>query len=263
MHFITSPWDNLSRTARVLCPHGTSHALFHPCKCACCVQALGLGRPGEVHNARPRPTPASTPRTQPRVLAPRRKSASPRSTWAQTSCRTKTKRRSGRWRSPRFPPAARASPGWAPIPRSRAVDAADTIEQRASATGHDSFDWGCSHSGYERIVWDPAAQHFITVCKNDAPTGGKSGEARVRTEQLAAWDSARAPGDLNPSSAGRQLYVQALDAADGSSVSPPISVAVRNNRYQEMKPFPDGSVAYVAPGRVASKLEILRVLPCE
>ena len=37
------------------------------------------------------------------------------------------------------------------------------------------FDWGCSHSGYERVVWDATASQFITVCKNDAPTGGKSG----------------------------------------------------------------------------------------
>ena len=29
------------------------------------------------------------------------------------------------------------------------------------------FDWGCSHSGYERIVWDPAAKKFVTVCKTD------------------------------------------------------------------------------------------------
>jgi hypothetical protein len=37
------------------------------------------------------------------------------------------------------------------------------------------FDWGCSHSGYERILWDAVAGRFVTVCKNDAPTGGKSG----------------------------------------------------------------------------------------
>ncbi len=43
----------------------------------------------------------------------------------------------------------------------------------AMLTGHNSFDWGCSHSGYERIVWD--GSNFIMVCKNDAPTGGKSG----------------------------------------------------------------------------------------
>jgi hypothetical protein len=44
----------------------------------------------------------------------------------------------------------------------------------AMLTGHNSFDWGCSHSGYERIVWD--GTKFVMVCKNDAPTGGKSGQ---------------------------------------------------------------------------------------
>jgi len=37
------------------------------------------------------------------------------------------------------------------------------------------FDWGCSHSGFERVVWDPSAKKLVTVCKNDAATGGKSG----------------------------------------------------------------------------------------
>jgi hypothetical protein len=34
-------------------------------------------------------------------------------------------------------------------------------------TGHDSFDLGCSHSGFTRIVWDQTAGHFIMVCKTD------------------------------------------------------------------------------------------------
>jgi hypothetical protein len=38
---------------------------------------------------------------------------------------------------------------------------------------------------------------------------------------------------------------------------------VLNNRYQEMKPFPDGSVAYPAPGSSNTKIKILRVLPCQ
>jgi hypothetical protein len=37
------------------------------------------------------------------------------------------------------------------------------------------FNWGCSHSGFERVVWDPLAKKLVTVCKNDAATGGKSG----------------------------------------------------------------------------------------
>ncbi len=212
-------------------------------------------------------------------------------------------------------------------------------------TGHDSFDWGCSHSGYERIVWDPAAKHFITVCKNDAPTGGKSGRlafapatktiypldlfysnmgnitlgsgggywlttSDIRAGQthdmdgladvhllhfttgapdqdlllasdaglndraphltqygashlLAAWDTSTAVGDLTPKSPNRKLYVQVLDSATGMPTSSPINVPVLNNRYQEMKPFPDGSVAYPAPGSTSTKIKILRVLPCQ
>jgi hypothetical protein len=212
-------------------------------------------------------------------------------------------------------------------------------------TGHDSFDWGCSHSGYERIVWDPTAKKFITVCKNDAPTGGKSGRlafapatstiypldlyysnmgnitlgggggywlttSDIRAGQtpnmdgladvhllhfstgapdkdlmlasdaglndraphltpygashlLAAWDTSTAAGDLTARSPNRKLYVQVLDSTSGAAVSSPILVPVLNNRYQEMKPFPDGSVAYPAPGSTATKIKILRVLPCQ
>jgi hypothetical protein len=37
----------------------------------------------------------------------------------------------------------------------------------ALLSGHDSFDWGCSHSWNTRIVWDPAVSRFITVCATD------------------------------------------------------------------------------------------------
>jgi hypothetical protein len=215
----------------------------------------------------------------------------------------------------------------------------------AMLTGHNSFDWGCSHSGYERIVWDPTAKKFVTVCKNDAPTGGKSGRlafapntttiepldlyysnvgnitlatgggywlttSDIRAGQtanmdgladvhlvhftsgapdkdltlasdaglndraphlaqyganhlLAAWDTSTAAGDLTTRSANRKLYVQVLDSTSGAAVSTPINVAVANNRYQEMKPFPDGSVAYPAPGSASTKIKILRVMACQ
>ena len=35
------------------------------------------------------------------------------------------------------------------------------------------FDVGCSHSSFERMLWD--GTKYITVCNNDAPTGGKTG----------------------------------------------------------------------------------------
>jgi hypothetical protein len=215
----------------------------------------------------------------------------------------------------------------------------------ALLTGHQSFDWGCSHSGYERIVWDPRSSQFVTVCKNDAATGGKSGRlafapkistiypldlyysnvgnitlssaggyflttSDIRPGQtadsdgladvhllhfqngapdqdlilasdaglndraphltqygaghlLAAWDTSASKGDLTQKTADRKLYVQVLDSSSGSAVGAPILASVRNNRYQEMKAFPDGSVAYPAPGSSATKIKILRVLPCE
>ncbi len=212
-------------------------------------------------------------------------------------------------------------------------------------SGHQSFDWGCSHSGYERIVWDPTAKAFVTVCKNDAPTEGRSGRlafapkistirpldlfysnvgnitlggsggywlttSDIRAGQtadsngladvhllhfdqgapdrditlasdadlndraphltqygashlLAAWDTSTAKGDLTPNSANRKFYVQALDSKTGAISGAPVPVAVTNNRYQEMKAFPDGSVGYAAPGSSNTKLKIVRVLPCE
>ena len=69
--------------------------------------------------------------------------------------------------------------------------------------------------------------------------------------QLSTWDS------------NRQMYVQVLDASDGSAVSSPIAVDVEGNRFHELKPYPDGSVAYAAPGSSSSTIEIMRVMPCE
>lgn len=37
----------------------------------------------------------------------------------------------------------------------------------ALLSGHDSFDWGCSHSGYEHVLWDDDASRFVSVCKTD------------------------------------------------------------------------------------------------
>ena len=38
----------------------------------------------------------------------------------------------------------------------------------ALLSGHNSFDWGCSHSGFEKIVWDPGAGRFVMICRSDA-----------------------------------------------------------------------------------------------
>ena len=217
------------------------------------------------------------------------------------------------------------------------------------------FDWGCSHSGYERVLWDPAAKKFISVCKNDAATGSKSGRVAfapgattidpvdlsyaqlgsvalagsggywiatsdIRDGQpagmngladihllhvpgtstptpdqnillvsdgandraphlapygsgqlLAAWESSTTSGDFPQNDAKRQMFVQLLDAATGAppagvtaSSAGPVMVTpnVLGSRYQDFRPFPDGSVAYPAPGSSSTKLKILRVLAC-
>lgn len=46
--------------------------------------------------------------------------------------------------------------------RMQVVDSAGNV-----LAGHDSFDLGCSHSGFTRIIWDDAAKRFVMVCKTD------------------------------------------------------------------------------------------------
>jgi hypothetical protein len=212
------------------------------------------------------------------------------------------------------------------------------------ATG--GFGWGCSHSAFERLVWDAAASKFVAVCENDAPTGGKSGRIAIapatttvyaedlaysnfgsvlpdpaggywgitsdiragqpagadglanvlllhfttgaaddppltvasdtglndraphlapfgKNRMLAAWETSTKTGNLLPNDTGRKLYVQALASSTGAAEGAPYYVAgVLGSRYQDFRAFPDGSVAYPAPGSASTKLKILRVSPC-
>ena len=75
-------------------------------------------------------------------------------------------------------------------------------------------------------------------------------------------DMATPGARLAPNDANRKLYVQALDRATGAADGSPLHVNVRGNRYQDLVAFPDGSVAFVAPGSTATKVKILRILPC-
>jgi hypothetical protein len=215
------------------------------------------------------------------------------------------------------------------------------------------FDWGCSHSGYERVTWDSTAKAFATVCKNDAPTGGKSGRiafapatttidpvdlyysdlgsvllagsggywvvssdiragqtansngladvhllhvpslkvptpdndiklvsdaendraphlaAYGSSQMVAAWEESTATGDLAQNDPNRKMYVQILDRTTGgapagstSTSAGPLNVQLLGSRYQDFRPYPDGSVAYPAPGSSGTKIKILRVLGC-
>jgi hypothetical protein len=229
------------------------------------------------------------------------------------------------------------------------------VVNSAGALQTSGFDWGCSHSGYERVTWDPAAKTFISVCKNDAATGGKSGRVAfapnattitpvdldysqignvalaggggywivssdIRAGQptgangladihllhvpstttptpdkdillvsdgqndraphlaaygggqfLAAWESSTTTGDFPQNDAKRQMFVQVIDGTTGAAPAGasttsagPVKVTpnVLGSRYQDFRAYPDGSVAYPAPGSAATKIKILRVLGC-
>jgi hypothetical protein len=215
------------------------------------------------------------------------------------------------------------------------------------------FDWGCSHSGYERVTWDPTGNAFVPVCKNDAPAGTKSGRiafapgattidpvdlyysdlgsvmtaggggywvvtsdiragqtpnsngladvhllhvpgvttptpdhdimivsdtendraphlAAYGTSQIvAAWEESTATGDLAQNDPARKMYVEILDRTTGaapagstSTNAGPLNVQVLGSRYQDFRAFPDGSVAYPAPGSNATTIRVLRILGC-
>ena len=217
------------------------------------------------------------------------------------------------------------------------------------------FGFGCSHSGYERVIWDSTAKKFITVCKNDAGTGGKSGRiafapnaavidpidlnysdlgnvimaggggywivsSDIRAGQtanangladvhllhatsvaaptadqditlvsdtendraphlasygsgqiVAAWEESTATGDFAQNDKNRQMYVQVLDSTTGmapagssTTTAGPLKLTpnVLGSRYQDFRAYPDGSVAYPAPGSAATKIKILRILGC-
>jgi hypothetical protein len=79
---------------------------------------------------------------------------------------------------------------------------------------------------------------------------------------VAAWETSTQTGDLVARDTSRKLYVQSFDASSGAAHGSPIEAGVKGNRYQEFKSYPDGSVAYPAPGSAPTKIQILRVLPC-
>jgi hypothetical protein len=58
------------------------------------------------------------------------------------------------------------------------------------------------------------------------------------------------------------MTAQVRDAGDGSAVSSQFSINVPDHRYQDMKGFPDGSVAYPAQGSNSQSIRVARVLPC-
>jgi hypothetical protein len=89
-----------------------------------------------------------------------------------------------------------------------------------------------------------------------------------KNRMLGAWETSttQAPqgGHLAQNDTSRKLYVQALDTTTGAAQGAPYLVAgVTGSRYQDFRTYPDGSVAYAAPGSAPTKVKIVRVSPCK
>ncbi|OWZ01174.1 Avirulence (Avh) protein, partial [Phytophthora megakarya] len=216
--------------------------------------------------------------------------------------------------------------------RMKVVDASGKI-----ATQADSFDWGCSHSGYERITYDSRKKGYASICKTDnnnriippndwgttiypvdlaaanlgdivpdsdssskkywaTVSNGEGDNAKVhlihfainaaaseditlggtdaneRAPHLAAigkggllamWEGSSSGGDL-AEGGSRTIYAQVLDAGTGKSVSSKVTVdkSVVGNRYQALKSFPDGSVAYLSKGTTDTSVQVVRFFGC-
>ncbi|KAK1940917.1 hypothetical protein P3T76_007623 [Phytophthora citrophthora] len=214
--------------------------------------------------------------------------------------------------------------------RMKVVDASGKI-----TANEDSFDWGCSHSGYERVTYDNRTDNFAAICKTDSnnrimppkdwgttiypvdlaasnlgdivPSGAASKywatvsngngdnakvhlihfalnakasdditlggtDANERAPHLASigsggllamWEGSSSGGDL-AEGGDRTIYAQVLDASSGKSISEKVTVdkSVVGNRYQALKSYPDGSVAYLSKGASDTSLQVVRFYGC-
>ena len=176
------------------------------------------------------------------------------------------------------------------------------------------FDWGCSHSGFEKITWDPSSNKFVTICRSDGfPHAGLNVNASNLVFAISVTDSAVSNlvtaatagaywtlvsnagalhlfrfttgtgtmADVSLGSgtkphlvayaehlfaawqaSGNTMTGQVLDRSTGQAIGPAVPLGVASNQFQDFRDYPDGSVAYPAPGSSRTKIKIVRVLPC-
>ncbi|CAI5733770.1 unnamed protein product [Peronospora destructor] len=216
--------------------------------------------------------------------------------------------------------------------RMKVVDPSGTIIPHK-----ESFDWGCSHSGYERITYDNRTKSYVMICKTDngnrimppndwdstiypvdlaaanlgdivldsdplskkywaTVSNGNGDNAEVHLihfamnaeaseditlggtdaneraphlasigngGMLAVWEGSSSGGDLAEDGV-RTMYAQVLDASTGKTISSKVTVdkSVVGNRFQALKTFPDGSVAYLSKGKKDTSLQVVRFFGC-
>ncbi len=106
-----------------------------------------------------------------------------------------------------------------------------------------------SHQGTLRLLHfeEATPDEDITVANADFSHLASYGQGNM----IVAWET------------GSGMTAEVRSASDGSSVSSRFSIDVPDHRYQGMKSFPDGSVAYPAQGTNNQSVRVARVLPCE
>ncbi|KAF4317157.1 hypothetical protein G195_009451, partial [Phytophthora kernoviae 00238/432] len=120
---------------------------------------------------------------------------------------------------------------------------------------------------------DNAAVHLIHFGLDGAATediklGGTDANERAphlasigSGGMLAMWEGSSSGGDLVEGS-DRTIYAQVLDSTSGKSISDKVTVdgSVVGNRYQALKSFPDGSVAYLSKGKTDTSVQVFTVV---
>ena len=96
--------------------------------------------------------------------------------------------------------------------------------------------------------------HFNDALYDQDIPLGSSGFSHIAAygpnHMIVAWES------------GTSIAAEVRDAQTGALVGTRFTINVTDHRYQDMKSFPDGSVAYPAQGSNNQSVKIARVLPC-
>ncbi|EGZ16693.1 hypothetical protein PHYSODRAFT_247918 [Phytophthora sojae] len=104
----------------------------------------------------------------------------------------------------------------------------------------------------------------------DIVLGGTSRNERAphlaamgKNGMLAMWEGSSAGGDLQEGG-DCTIFAQVLDRATGKALSQKVTVdkSVVGNRYQALKSFPDGSVAYLSKGKTDQSVQVVRFFGC-
>jgi hypothetical protein len=114
-----------------------------------------------------------------------------------------------------------------------------------------------SGGGYWVTVSDQGSIHLLHFDEAEPDQDITLGTADY--SYLAAYGSGRMVAAWG---SGSSITAQVFDAATGATVGSQFTLEVPPNRYHALKGFPDGSVAYPAPGTSSSSIRIARVLPC-